>query len=493
MIYDLKSVQFDTEEQLNNLLTSKEITLTQEIKSIPNQILNLRLAIQDKCSHLRDNNPFNEVVGYQIRYEFETGITGTWRFQHRYGIALKKNIVSNYGTNEILYIKEPFIVDEKDVVHYRFNSNQQDIKHTNQRFMKQDQARYFVQIKDVVIEKLENFYLDNVNFIVDENKDSSYALSFKSEEEIREEPQKIKQTLYSHKYIVKYTCRLIDNPFLATIVPSQKTRFFYRLKIPEYSSSDGKQWSWADFEIGYIEANSKKEARDLLEKEFNAKMTMTSGKVEDIGIKNDYLLKLYPPDEYWDEHWNSKRSCEICGAEYTLVEKNNRHERGASSCCSTECTDIARDRNNQLREEERIYKTMIENNGIHNPCIYKITNKHTQMVYIGQTTQYATFRWYQHFASPRSGSMFHEAICKSEISDWLFEVIEIITHKELTANGISYQDKRTYINQREQYWINHYDSIKHGYNTAVANKDEHSKKQYGGDLFDSSREETCNE
>lgn len=483
MIYDLKNVQLDTEEQLNDLLLSKQIVLTQEIKNIPNQILNLRLALQDKCSHLRENNPFNEVLGYQIRYVFESGITGTWRFQSRYGIALKKNIISNYGTNEILYIKEPFIVDNNDIVHYKFNSNKDDIKYTNQRFMKQTQARYFVQVTDITIEKLENFYMDNVNFQKEKNKDSLLPLALKSEEQVREEPHKIKQTLYSHKYIIKFVCKLVDSPFLATIIPSQKMRFFYRIKTPEYSNSDKKQWSWEDFEIGYIEAATKKEARDLLEREFNAKMTMTSGKVEDIGIKNDYLLKLYPPDEYWDNHWGSSRSCEICGAEYTLLEKKNRQERGSSCYCSTECAAIARDREDQIREEEKIYNTMIENNGIHNPCIYKITNKHTQMVYIGQTTQYATFRWYQHFASPKSGSMFHEAICKSEISDWTFEVIEIITHKELTANGISYQDKRTYINQREQYWINHFDSIKNGYNTAVANKDEHNKRKYNGDLF----------
>ncbi len=54
------------------------------------------------------------------------------------------------------------------------------------------------------------------------------------------------------------------------------------------------------------------------------------------------------------------------------------------------------------------------------------------MVYVGQTTQYSTFRWYQHFKRPYSGSKFHNAILEHDLSDWTFQVIEIINDK----NGI---------------------------------------------------------
>lgn len=135
-------------------INSNEVIFYQEIKNIPNQILDLRLEAQDKCSHLVNNNPYNEKIGYQIRYKFETGITGTWRFQRKYGLKLRKNLTSNFSKNEILYIKEPFIIDGKENKHYKFNSNHDDTKFTHQRFMKQEDARYFVQMTNVEISKL---------------------------------------------------------------------------------------------------------------------------------------------------------------------------------------------------------------------------------------------------------------------------------------------------------------------------------------------------
>lgn len=71
----------------------------------------------------------------------------------------------------------------------------------------------------------------------------------------------------------------------------------------------------------------------------------------------------------------------------------------------------------------------------------------------------------------------------TQITDWLFEVLEIITNDDLRT--IEYSHKNNYINQREQYWINYYDSIKNGYNTATADKAEKLKK---GSLFSSDME-----
>lgn len=471
MSNNLKSFQIDSEGKLNELLALKELTFYQEIKNIPNQVLGLSLIEQDKYRHLAEENPYNEVIGYQVRYKFETGVTGTWRFQKRYGIKLKKNLTSNYGKNEILYIKEPFTVDTNDKTHYKFNSTEDNVKFTHQRYMKQEQSRCFVQIVDVQITKIENYHLDNVVF--QEHKDRKNTLSFikiKSDEETRQEPKKLEQKLFSHKYQVKYTCRLIENPLHTKIVSNQKTRYFYRLQMPNLNS-DNNYISWDDFEMGYIEATSKKDARALLEDEFSTKITMRATKLDDMGVKYQYLLKVFPPDEYWDEFWSGEKECEICGAKFTIIDRNNKGDfKGSDSYCCSECNSIGKHNLNMLREEEKIYKTMEDNNGIHNPCIYKITNKNTQMVYIGQTTQYATFRWYQHFASPKSGSKFHSEICNGQITDWIFEVIEMFTNDDL--KDIEYNQKNIYINQREQYWINHYNSIEDGYNSATADKQE---------------------
>ena len=482
MIHSFKGFTVDNENELISLLESQELIFHKEIKHIPNQILDLSLNSQEKYIHLEKDNPFSEIIGYQVRYKFESGVDGTWRFHRNYGIKLKKNLISTYGKNEVLYIKEPFVVDINNVCHYKFNSDTNDIKFTNQRYMKQNQARYFIKVTNIEIIKTKDFYLDNQNFIM--SKKNPNDLNLIERKSSDDESKDLEQKLYSHRYQIKYTCKLVSNPLNAEIVPSQDIRYFYRLQIPTCSGSLGGSdfISWEDFEMGYIMASSKKEARALLEDEFSAKITMRFTKLEDMGIKYQYVLKIFPPDDYWDEHWGGDRECNICGNIFTIISRNNRGDfKGNNLYCSSECNSVGTYNSTQLAEEEKIYKTMQDNNGIHNPCIYKITNKNTSKVYIGQTTQYCTFRWYQHFASPKSDSKFHDEICNSQITDWIFEVIEIITSDDL--KNIEYSHKNSYISQREQYWINHYNSIKEGYNTATANKRELDKK-HTLNLFD---------
>ena len=76
------------------------------------------------------------------------------------------------------------------------------------------------------------------------------------------------------------------------------------------------------------------------------------------------------------------------------------------------------------------------------------------MCYIGKTSQVFTLRWYQHFY--QSGDCkFHAAIKNSNFTDWSFDVIEIANSAEE-------------VSIREQYWIDHYDSISNGYNSVSA-------------------------
>jgi hypothetical protein len=89
-------------------------------------------------------------------------------------------------------------------------------------------------------------------------------------------------------------------------------------------------------------------------------------------------------------------------------------------------------------------------------------------MYIGKTTQVFTLRWYQHFFQSGTNK-FHDAIRKSKISDWIFEIHEVI---EFPENLRENKDFRTYLNdrekfiiERERYWINHFDSIANGYNS----------------------------
>lgn len=462
------------ESDLKNLVDDKKFVFYREIKSIPSQVLGLYLRPTDKCHSLAANNPYNEPIYYQVRYDLD--VKGTWTFRQRYGISLKKNIYPKYGLNEKLYIKEPFLKSGNGQMYYDYLSTSKEHKCTHQRYMKQEEARYFVEIENVEIEKIENYYLDN-------DKDIFTTSNYLEEEENppfpsigdRKDEKTVKQQFYSHKYQLKYSCKLIENPF-KKFVPSNNTRYFYRVQIPfhPYQNSD---ISWKDFKVGYVEAPSQKEARKLLEEEFDCDMPSKIIKEDSIGSKYKYILKIFPPDAYWDKYWGNTRVCPVCGNDFTLIDKINHFGDKSDRCCSPDCDDISVDKHNFLKEETYVQKLMSEEEGIHQPCIYLISNLKTGMVYVGQTIQYSTFRWYQHFKRPYTGSKFHNAILEHDLSDWTFQVIEIINDEVLVKNNIPFSSKSLYINQREQHWINHYDSINNGYNTATANKELHEMKK----------------
>lgn len=220
------------EADFNNLVNNKEFVFYREIKSIPNQVLGCKLSPTDKCRGLEENNPYNEPIHYQIRYHLD--VSGTWRFMQKYGIALKKNIYSKYGKHEKLYIKEPFLVGNNGEIYYEYLKSSKEHKCSHQRYMKQEEARYFVEIVNVEIEKIENYYLENEpiksNLLNEEEREIPF-LSFKEEND----KKTVEQKIYSHKYQIKYTCKLIENPF-TNFVPTDKTRYFYRVQIPFHPS-----------------------------------------------------------------------------------------------------------------------------------------------------------------------------------------------------------------------------------------------------------------
>ena len=87
--------------------------------------------------------------------------------------------------------------------------------------------------------------------------------------------------------------------------------------------------------------------------------------------------------------------------------------------------------------------------------IYKITNKINGKIYIGQTQQHYTTRFIQHLSHARTGESNHKlarAIRKYGEENFFIEVIEEIPISDL--------------DEREIYWIAHYDSTndKNGYN-----------------------------
>lgn len=94
-------------------------------------------------------------------------------------------------------------------------------------------------------------------------------------------------------------------------------------------------------------------------------------------------------------------------------------------------------------------------------CIYKITNKINNKVYIGQTVKtrpsdrFSQHRYIaRHLEQEKSNSYLHQAMAKYGVDNFAFEVVEIVENDKL--------------NEREQYWINFYDSlVPHGYNLTI--------------------------
>ena len=105
--------------------------------------------------------------------------------------------------------------------------------------------------------------------------------------------------------------------------------------------------------------------------------------------------------------------------------------------------------------------------------IYKITNKINGKAYIGQTIRPVEYRFHRHINDAMHNVLdthFARAIRKYGPDKWQLEIIDNAeTQEEL--------------NQKEQYWIRHYNSVEEGYNeTDAINK-------CGGNTYQSKTEE----
>lgn len=79
--------------------------------------------------------------------------------------------------------------------------------------------------------------------------------------------------------------------------------------------------------------------------------------------------------------------------------------------------------------------------------IYKITNKINGKSYIGQSSSVFA-RWQQHVS--KKERLVGKAIKEYGLQNFIFEVLEITDNSQAT--------------ERENYWINYYESNKNGYN-----------------------------
>lgn len=84
--------------------------------------------------------------------------------------------------------------------------------------------------------------------------------------------------------------------------------------------------------------------------------------------------------------------------------------------------------------------------------IYKITNKINQKCYIGQSVDIYN-RWKKEISNSAEKYSIQYALQKYGIENFTFEILETCFPEQL--------------NDREQYWINHYNSYNNGYNETL--------------------------
>lgn len=232
------------------------------------------------------------------------------------------------------------------------------------------------------------------------------------------------------------------------------SKFYYQIKgrRPATDAYVTDRWAWPPIFSGMVEADSRKEARalvdDLYERQFPMRVM-----AKDMAA-NEYLLHIQQVSE--TDTYILKRfqdtACKECGVVFKLIDKYNdpNTETPSHDYCTEECKKAARGR--ELSE----FRLVSE--GLAPPVIYQVRQKSTGRVYVGQTTQAFTLRWWQHLSNP-SACKFHTALKSTDITDWEFSVIEVITYPE------NCKDRAAYITQREGHWIVALSAADVGFNT----------------------------
>jgi len=105
--------------------------------------------------------------------------------------------------------------------------------------------------------------------------------------------------------------------------------FYFDIK--SRTNDENGKWMWPPVWSGRVTAKDSKEARKLIEDEYDRKFIMKDG----IRVKNEpFLLSIKPMTPYLLSRFEIKK-CEMCGTEYTLNEAYITGSNGRF--CSSEC------------------------------------------------------------------------------------------------------------------------------------------------------------
>lgn len=230
-------------------------------------------------------------------------------------------------------------------------------------------------------------------------------------------------------------------------------KFYYQIKGRQPARPHREaEWAWPPVFSGMVEASDRKQAKAEIEELYERQFPMRVLRrditdhayllhIQELTGKDTYLLRRF-----------EDTTCKECGTVFRLIDKYNdpNTETTSHDYCTEACKQAARGR--ELSE----FRLVTE--GLAPPVIYQVRQRSTGRVYVGQTTQAFTLRWWQHLSNP-SACRFHMALKSTDITDWEFSVIEVITYPE------GCKDRAAYITQREGHWIMTLSAADKGFNT----------------------------
>lgn len=239
--------------------------------------------------------------------------------------------------------------------------------------------------------------------------------------------------------------------------------FYYQIKARQNTDNEYSRWIWPPVFSGMVQADDKKQARALVDAEYEKKFPMRVA-AKDLESAS-FLLNMYEvhPDDDRTRGLFEIQTCKQCHGGFRVIDHyNNWIERySGREFCSDDC--------HQAFKKANDARLFVKDFGGCKalPVIYMIQNRNTGRCYIGKTTQPFTLRWWQHFFHG-TDTKFHKAIADSKVTDCTFSVVEVIDIGIIGPN----QDVQAWIRSREQHWIDTMDAINNGYNTAISAKEE---------------------
>lgn len=159
-------------------------------------------------------------------------------------------------------------------------------------------------------------------------------------------------------------------------------------------------------------------------------------------------------------HYESEKSridfdCVICG-KHVDTQGLYSKKMFTYETCSKECLcklNRIKDQINGEKYDNDFYVDKEKEYKVNTGYIYRIYNKETDKSYIGQSIYPPIFRWWDHI----SNKLLHEY---DDLNELTFEVLETVRDEKI-------KDK---LFEREQFYIDKYNSIELGYNSIRARK-----------------------